>query len=133
MIILVVVVLAVGAVVFFKKTACRQTAAPASSPRAQSGRQLPALCEFGAGKCVQCKNMAPIMASLAEEYEGALEVRSIDVYREKEITEKLHIIAIPCQVILDDKGKELFRHEGFIDKEALVKKLLELGVKPRGS
>ncbi len=71
------------------------------------------LYEFGAGKCVQCKNMKPIIEELQKELEGKVEVKAFDVGSDKEITEKHKIMLIPCQLFLDGDGKELFRHEGF--------------------
>jgi thioredoxin 1 len=87
------------------------------------------LYEFGAGKCVQCKNMKPIIEGLQKELEGKVEVKLFDVGVDKEITEKHKIMLIPCQVFLDGEGKELFRHEGFFSKEEILGKLKELGAK----
>jgi len=87
------------------------------------------LYEFGAGKCVQCKNMKPIIEGLQKELEGKVEVKLFDVGVDKDITEKHKIMLIPCQVFLDGEGKELFRHEGFFSKEEILGKLKELGAK----
>jgi len=133
-VIIVVLALAIAAILVMKKGRNAEAPAPspASSPAASPQRKLPALYEFGAGKCVQCKNMAPIIEALAAEYVGVLDVRKIDVNKDQEITEKHRIVTIPCQVFLDSEGRELFRHEGFFEKAAIVKKLDELGVKPGG-
>lgn len=87
------------------------------------------LYEFGAGKCVQCKNMKPIIEGLQKELEGKVEVKLFDVGVDKDITEKHKIMLIPCQVFLDANGGELFRHEGFFSKEEILGKLKELGAK----
>src|SRR5512139_1104223 len=47
---------------------------------------LPKLLDFGAGTCIPCKKMAPILKELAEEYKGRVEIRIIEVYQEKELT-----------------------------------------------
>jgi thioredoxin 1 len=36
---------------------------------------------------------------------------------------------IPTQVFYDSQNKEVFRHEGFMDKEKIKKVLDEMGVK----
>jgi thioredoxin 1 len=87
------------------------------------------LYEFGAGKCVQCKNMKPIIEGLQKELEGKVEVKLFDVNADKETTEKHKIMLIPCQVFLGADGGELFRHEGFFTKEEILAKLKELGAK----
>ncbi|HOT75486.1 MAG TPA: thioredoxin family protein [Candidatus Wallbacteria bacterium] len=102
--------------------------AAATAEAAVAGAKI-SLYEFGAGKCVQCKNMKPIIEGLQKELEGKVEVKMFDVGADKEITEKHKIMLIPCQVFLDGEGKELFRHEGFYEKEEIVNKLKELGAK----
>ena len=43
------------------------------------------------------------------------------------------IEAIPTQVILDETGKEYFRHTGFFPEEELIKVLKQKGAKLRFS
>ena len=40
---------------------------------------LPKLLDLGAGKCIPCKMMAPILEEMKKEYAGTLEVEFIDV------------------------------------------------------
>jgi len=95
---------------------------------AVSAKQF-SLYEFGAGKCVQCKNMKPIIEELQKELKGKVEVKFFDVQADAEITEKFKVMLIPCQVFLDGEGKEVFRHEGFFSKEEILAKLKESGAK----
>jgi thioredoxin 1 len=90
---------------------------------------LPKLLDFGMGTCIPCKKMAPILKDLAEEYKGRVDVRIIEVQHEREMTQANRIRLIPTQVFYDSKHNEVFRHEGFMDKEAIRKVFDNMGVK----
>ena len=89
---------------------------------------LPKLIDLGAGKCIPCKKMAPILEELKEQYAGVLEVEFIDVWRNPGAGDQYGIQLIPTQIFYDAGGKELFRHEGFFSKEDILAKWKELGV-----
>jgi thioredoxin 1 len=90
---------------------------------------LPKLLDFGAGTCIPCKAMAPILKELSEEYKGRVEIKIIEVYQEKEMTQANGIRLIPTQIFFDSKNKEIFRHQGFMDKEQIKKVFEKMGVK----
>ena len=91
--------------------------------------KLPRLVDFGATQCVQCKMLAPILDQLAKEYAGVLEVKFVDVWVEANAkeAEKYKIQLIPTQIYFDKDGKELWRNEGFISKEDILKQWRALG------
>lgn len=89
---------------------------------------LPRLLDLGAGKCIPCKMMKPILEELKKEYQGRLEVDFIDVWENYEEGVKHKINIIPTQIFFDGGGKELYRHEGFFSKEDILAKWKELGV-----
>jgi thioredoxin 1 len=86
------------------------------------------LVDLGADTCVPCRLMAPILEELKEEYKGRAAVIFIDVWDEanKDKARAFKVLAIPTQIFFDKKGKEVFRHTGFLDKETMVAKLEEL-------
>ena len=90
---------------------------------------LPKLLDFGAGTCIPCKAMAPILKGLAEEYKGRVDIKIIEVYQEREMTQANRIRLIPTQVFYDTKNQEVSRHEGFMDKEQIKKVFDKMGVK----
>jgi len=102
--------------------------APERVSRADVGTALPKLLDLGAGKCIPCKKMAPILEELKQEYAGSLEVLFIDVWQDSSAGEKYGIESIPTQIFYDASGKERFRHEGFFSKEDILAKWRELGV-----
>jgi thioredoxin 1 len=95
---------------------------------ATSGQTLPRLVDLGAGKCVPCKMMAPILEDLKQTYAGRLEVAFIDVWETPDAATKYGINVIPTQIFYAADGRELFRHEGFYGKEDILAKWQEFGV-----
>jgi thioredoxin 1 len=99
----------------------------ASTVQARPG-PIPRLVDLGAGKCIPCKAMAPILEQLRVDYAGRLEVQFIDVWKEPEAGEPYRIRMIPTQVFYGADGRELDRHEGFISREDILAKWKALGV-----
>jgi len=89
---------------------------------------LPKLLDFGRGTCIPGKRMAPILKELSEEYKGRVVIKIIEIYEDRELTEANKIRLIPTQIFFDSKNKEVFRHEGFMDKEAIKKIFQQMGV-----
>ena len=87
------------------------------------------MVDIGAKKCIPCKMMAPIMEELEKEYKDKAAIVFIDVWENPGAGEPFGIQLIPTQIFYDAKGKEMFRHEGFMDKAAIVAELEKLGVK----
>ena len=94
----------------------------------QASPALPRLVDLGAGKCIPCKMMAPILAELKKEYAGRLKVEFIDVWENPDEGSEYGIRMIPTQIFYDASGKELFRHEGFFGKVDILTKWKELGI-----
>jgi thioredoxin 1 len=106
-------------------------AAEASKPtgtNAPAKAKMPRLVDLGAGKCIPCKMMAPILEELKKEYEGQMQVDFIDVWKDPDAGKAYGINLIPTQIFYDAGGKELFRHEGFFSKEDILAKWKKLGV-----
>lgn len=89
--------------------------------------QLPHLVDVGADKCIPCKMMAPILEELKTEYAGRMDVSFVDAWKKPEEAKKYQVKMIPTQIFYSTEGKELFRRSGFIGKEDILAKWLELG------
>ena len=116
------------------KTSAAPDAVAAHSPEPSPGR-LPRLLDLGAGRCIPCKEMAPILEELRETYRGRLDVVFIDVWQDRDAASRYDVSTIPTQIFFDAEGKERFRHEGFFSREEILAKWRELGVEleePRG-
>jgi thioredoxin len=107
------------------------TAAAGSADPMQSvavAAALPKLLDLGAGKCIPCKLMVPVLEQLRKEYTGRLNVEFIDVWENPAAGKAYGVEVIPVQIFYDAGGKELFRHVGFFAKEDILAKWKELGV-----
>ncbi|MBX3736541.1 MAG: thioredoxin family protein [Candidatus Didemnitutus sp.] len=89
---------------------------------------LPRLVDLGAGKCIPCKQMKPILAELQRDYADQFETVFIDVWENRDEGKRYGIRLIPTQIFYDATGKERYRHEGFIAKKDILAKWRELGV-----
>lgn len=142
--IVVVLVILVGAVIILKHNRSSPTTLPLDNNATdiqtveplpetngtQSSKALPRLVDLGAGKCIPCKMMAPILEELKKEYARVFNVEFVDVWINPDAAQQYGIRIIPTQIFFDESGNELFRHEGFFSKEDILTKWKELGVEP---
>ena len=105
-----------------------KAAGPAKQTQAVA-KWVPRLVDLGAGKCIPCKAMAPILKDLERDYAGKLEVYFIDVWLDRGAAEPYRIDMIPTQIFFAADGTELARHEGFYSREEILAKWKQLGVK----
>lgn len=117
-------ILAIGATLALRK----DKAAPAAPSAPTPAAPLPRLVDLGAGKCIPCKAMAPILEELRKEYAGQFEVVFIDVWENPDAAGPYEIDLIPTQIFFDAAGRELWRHEGFLAKADILAKWREFGV-----
>ena len=133
------VILAAALLLFASAFALKQTRGPRPGAAGDSGQSaasatgasrtpLPRLVDLGADKCIPCKQMAPILEELAAEHRDELIVEFIDVWKNPDSGRQYGIRLIPTQIFYDATGKERFRHEGFMSKEAILAKWREIGV-----
>jgi thioredoxin 1 len=124
----IVVILILGiAITMYAKRQKQKRAESVPAPIAATAAALPRLVDLGAGKCIPCKAMAPILEELKKTYAGKLDVVFIDVWENPTEAEKYKIDLIPTQVFFAADGKELFRHEGFFSREDILAKWKEFG------
>ena len=92
------------------------------------GSGKPTLVDFGANNCMPCRLLRPILKDIGKEYAGRAHVLVIDIYAEKGLAQEYGVQVVPTLVFFDSKGKEVYRHLGPMDKEAIVAKLKEIGM-----
>jgi thioredoxin 1 len=97
------------------------------------GTSLPRLVELGGEECIPCRQMAPILEEVGKTYAGRLVVEKLDVQKDPALGRRWKIRVIPTQVFLDAQGKEIARHEGFLEREAISAQLSLMGVKEGGA
>jgi thioredoxin 1 len=90
------------------------------------------MVDLGAKKCIPCKMMAPILAKLEKAYAGKAAIVFIDVWENKDQAPRFKVRAIPTQIFVNAKGKEVFRHVGFFDEKSIVEQLDKMGIEKPG-
>lgn len=87
------------------------------------------MVDLGAKKCIPCKMMAPFLVKLEKEYAGKAAVVFFDVREDPAPAKRFGIRSIPTQIFFDKGGKEVYRHEGFLSEEEIVRRFKDMGVK----
>ena len=87
------------------------------------------MVDLGAGACIPCKLMAPILEKMEKQYAGRAAVVFLDVWKDRAPVKRFGIRAIPTQIFFDKNGKEVYRHEGFLSEEEIVRRFKEMGIK----
>jgi thioredoxin 1 len=86
------------------------------------------MVDLGAASCIPCKMMAPILEKLEKQYKGKAAIIFIDLRHKREAAGRFRVRAIPTQIFYDRKGREIYRHEGFMSEEEIVRQLSLVGV-----
>jgi len=81
------------------------------------------LVDLGATSCIACRLMAPILEELDKEYKGRAAVIFIDIYKNRDKVKEFNLFSIPTQIFYNKRGKEVYRHLGFLDKKSIMEKL----------
>ena len=97
-------------------------------PKEIAESPLPKLLDFGRGKCIPCKKMAPILQELSEEYKDHVIIKIIEIDQEPGLTTANRIRLIPTQIFFDVKNQEVLRHEGFMSKDDIKKVFQKMGI-----
>jgi thioredoxin 1 len=78
--------------------------------------------------CMPCKMMQPVMYKLEAEYKGRFALVCLDKDKNKELSEKFKARVTPTLVFCDKDGKEIYRHEGVMNKKSILDKLQKAGM-----
>lgn len=80
--------------------------------------------DFYADWCQPCKQMAPRIAELKEEFPG-ISVQEIDIDKEEDLVAKYEVMSVPTYIILDDNDEMTHRFIGVVSKKAIADALEE--------
>lgn len=82
-------------------------------------RGEPILLDFWAGWCGPCSMLSPIIAEIAEEYEGKLRVGKVNVDEQPELATAFRVESIPLLVLVKD-GAIHKQEVGYRDKDFII-------------
>jgi len=82
--------------------------------------EVPAIIDFYADWCGPCKQVAPIMKELAQEYDGRVLIYKVDTDAEQELAGMFGIQSIPS-ILFIPVGEQPQMATGALPKESFVK------------
>jgi thioredoxin 1 len=89
---------------------------------------IPAVINFGAGRCIPCRLMAPSLESLSTEYQGKVSILFVEAPKNISIAKEFNIRAMPTQIFFNAQGKEIKRHVGYMSKESIIRELKAMDI-----
>ncbi|MBS0198485.1 MAG: thioredoxin [Planctomycetes bacterium] len=84
----------------------------------------PVLVDFWAEWCMPCRNLAPIVDSVADEFAGKAKVGKVDIDSNRNVAMKFGITAIPTLIIFKG-GQVVKKFVGFKKKEEIAAAITE--------
>lgn len=82
----------------------------------------PVLVDFYADWCNPCKMMAPVVAKIAQEYDGKVKVGKCNIDENMELARDYRVSSIPAFVIFKD-GRPVANYVGAMSAAELKKKV----------
>ncbi len=80
--------------------------------------ELPVLVDFSAVWCGPCKQLAPTLEALAEEYNGKFKIAKVDVDNNNQVTQRYNIMHLPTLMVFK-KGEMQEAVTGYRNKAQL--------------
>ena len=86
--------------------------------------EKPVLVDFFATWCGPCKMLSPILKEVKDNLGDRISVIKIDVDKNQQVAAQYQVRGVPT-MILFQKGKLLWRQSGVVDKNTIIKTIIE--------
>lgn len=86
--------------------------------------EKPVLIDFHATWCGPCKVLGPILKEVKENLGDRISIIKIDVDKNQQIASQYQVRGVPTMILFQE-GKQLWRESGVLDKNAIIKIILE--------
>ncbi len=83
---------------------------------------IPVLVDFYADWCGPCKMLAPIVAQLAEEYQGKCKIGKCNIDDDITLAQKFRVMSVPT-IIVFKNGEAVVTSVGVVSKNELKDKI----------
>ena len=80
--------------------------------------QVPVLIDFSAAWCGPCRALAPLVAEIAEEYDGRVKVCTVDIDEQPGLASSFGIMNVPTLVVMKN-GKISRRSVGLVSRSRI--------------
>ena len=86
--------------------------------------EKPVLIDFFATWCGPCKMLAPILKHVKESLGERVTILKIDVDKNQELSSKYQVRGVPTMILFQN-GKQLWRQSGVLNKDEIIKTIVE--------
>jgi thioredoxin 1 len=84
----------------------------------------PVLIDFFATWCGPCKVLGPILKEVKANLGDGISIIKIDVDKNQQIASKYQVRGVPTMILFQN-GKQLWRESGVLDKNTIIKVILD--------
>ena len=82
-----------------------------------------ALLQLTAEHCPACRDMEPTLEMIRQSHGEQVLIRQVDVFQQAGTASGYGVTTIPAHLFFDHQGRERYRYEGVMDREAVVRVL----------
>ena len=86
--------------------------------------EKPVLVDFFATWCGPCQTLAPILKEVKDNLGDQISIIKIDVDKNQQVATQYQVRGVPTMILFQN-GKQLWRQSGVVDKNTLIKIILE--------
>ncbi len=86
--------------------------------------EKPVLVDFFATWCGPCQMLLPVLNQVKDSLQDRITIIKIDVDKNQELAQKYQVRGVPTMMLFQE-GKQLWRQSGVLNKEEIIKIILD--------